>query len=295
MEKISRRSLLKASAGTAAFISIAGPSTISFAADDALERVKKAGVLRVAFANEAPFAYKAEDGTLTGSEVEILRAIFKEAGVENLEGVVVDFGSLIPSLIAGRVDVIGAGAWIRPERCEQIDFSSPTYSTGEAIWVKKGNPHGLRSFRDIAEKNVNCAFIVGSAELVYADVAGIAADKRVILSSYETAVAALQANRVECVVQLAMSAHSLFDRLNDPELELITELSEDPIDQNGKPVRNYGAAGFRKADQSLRDFYDAQLATLRSSGRQLELMAPFGFTEHDLPPADLTAAQVCAG
>lgn len=295
MANISRRELLKATAGTAAFVSVAGVSTLGFADDGSLERIKKAGVLRVAFANEAPFAYQAADGTLTGSEVEIIRAIFKEAGVEKLEGVVVDFGSLIPSLIAGRVDVVGAGAWIRPERCQQIDFSSPTYTTGEAIWVRKGNPHGLMSFRDIAEKNVKCGFIVGSAELVYADVAGIKADQRVILSSYETTVAALQANRVDCVVQLAMSAQSLYTRLNDPELELVTDLSEDPIDQNGKPVRNYGATGFRKSDQSLREFFNVELAKLRASGRQLELMKPFGFAEHDLPPADLTAEQVCAG
>lgn len=293
MNFVNRRSLLKGAAGASVMMLGSAPF-VARAAQTTFERIKSTKVIRVAFGNEAPLAFKGANGTLTGAEPEILREITKGLGVEKLEGVLVDFASMIPSLVAGRVDLIGAGTWIRPERCRQVIYSNPTYTTGEAIWVAKGNPKNLRSFKDIAaNKEVKCALLLGSAEIGYADIAGIAKEQQVILPNYDTCVAALQASRVDCAIQLTVSARSLHARLKDPNLELVTALKEDPIDQNGKPVRNYGATGFRKEDTELRDFYNAELAKLRASGRQLELMAPFGFVAEDLPPVDLTAEELC--
>ncbi|KRB29676.1 ectoine/hydroxyectoine ABC transporter substrate-binding protein EhuB [Mesorhizobium sp. Root172] len=293
MNLVNRRSLLKGTAG--ASLLMLGPAPFAAkAAQTTFDKIKSTKVVQVAFGNEAPFAFKAADGTLTGSEPEILREITKAIGVEKLEGVLVDFASMIPSLVAGRVDLIGAGTWIRPERCKQIIYSNPTYTTGEAIWVAKGNPKNLRSFKDIAaNKDVRCALLLGSAEIGYADIAGIAKEQQVVLPNYDTCIAALQAGRVDCAIQLTLSARSLYSRLNDANLELVTKLTEDPIDENGKPVRNYGATGFRKEDTELCEFYNTELAKLRASGRQLELMAPFGFLEEDLPPPDLTAEELC--
>src|SRR5690606_4045881 len=119
---------------------------------DTLERIRAAGVVRVGFANEAPFAYvDTETGRLTGEAPELARLAFRQLGVEELEGVLTEFGSLIPALQAGRFDVIAAGMYITPQRCQEVLFSDPTYAIGEAFIVPAGNPLDLHSYQDLRD------------------------------------------------------------------------------------------------------------------------------------------------
>ena len=85
-----------------------------FAQDEetTLERVQREGVVRVGFANENPYAYAELDGTLTGEAVEVARTVFERLGIPEMEGVLTEFGSLIPGLQAGRFDVITAGMYM---------------------------------------------------------------------------------------------------------------------------------------------------------------------------------------
>ena len=57
-----------------------------------------------------------------------------------------------------------------------------------------------------------------------------------------------------------------------------------------------GAAVFRKGDDELREAFNAELATLlQDKEKWLELVEPYGFTEAEMPPPDLTAEQLCQG
>jgi len=125
--------LLSAAAVTA--VSSAGAS-----AETTLERAKKQGYIRVGFANEAPFAYATPDGKLTGEAPEIAKVILKRMGIPEVDGVLTEFGSLIPGVKARRFDIIAAGMFINPKRCKEIAFSEPSYGIGEAILVKIGQP-----------------------------------------------------------------------------------------------------------------------------------------------------------
>ncbi len=58
-----------------------------------------------------------------------------------------EFGSLIPGLQAGRFDIIAAGMFVNPKRCEQVQFSEPTYGIGQAFLVAEGQPEGHRRLR----------------------------------------------------------------------------------------------------------------------------------------------------
>ena len=84
------------------------------------------GAVRIGYANEAPFAYYDNaTGKLTGESVEVTRYLLKEVGISRVEGVITEFASLIPGLKARRFDIIAAGMYINPRRCEQISFSEP--------------------------------------------------------------------------------------------------------------------------------------------------------------------------
>ena len=259
-----------------------------------LDRIKAAKSVKVAFANEQPFSYD-EGGKLTGATPSLLREVLKEQGVENLEGVLTEFSALIPTLQSGRVDIISAGMFINPTRCKEIIWGNPEYQTGEAFVVKKGNPKNLKSFADIAaNKDVKVAVLLGSEEVEFADIAGITKDQQVVVPDYATGVSSVQAGQADAVIQLTISLRPLFERTNDPNLEFVY-LDEQPKNKDGKTITSYGGTGFRKEDTGLRDLYNAGLKKLRDSGKQLEIMSAFGFTEQDLPPADLTSDTICAG
>ena len=259
-----------------------------------LDRIRAEGKIKVAFSNEAPFSFD-DNGKLTGSAPELMREILKEQGVETLEPSLTEFAALIPALQSGRVDVIGSPIFITPVRCEAILFADPEYQTGEAFVVKKGNPKNLKSFADIAaNKDVKVAVLLGSAEVEYAKIAGITDDQQVVIPDYPTGISSLQAGQVDAVIQLTISLRDLFKRTNDPNLEFVY-LDEQPKNADGKTITSYGGIGFRKEDAALRDLYSAGLKKLRASGRMLEIMKGFEFEEEDLPPADLTSDEVCAG
>ena len=116
-----------------------------------LEKIQRVGVVKVGYANEAPYAYlDQQTGELTGEAPEIARVLFQQMGVDQIEGILTEFGSLIPGLKSGRFDVIAAGMYITPERCRAIAFTNPTYKIGEAFLVKAGNPLQLNSYEDVA-------------------------------------------------------------------------------------------------------------------------------------------------
>ncbi len=107
-------------------------------AQSTLEKARNEGVIRIGFANEAPYGYATPSGELTGEAPAVAKEIFSRLGIENVEGVLTEFGSLIPGLRAGRFDVIAAGMFIPPERCAQIQFSEPSYGIGQAMLGKPG-------------------------------------------------------------------------------------------------------------------------------------------------------------
>jgi polar amino acid transport system substrate-binding protein len=69
-----------------------------------LEKIRAAGKIRVGYANEAPYAYQdPATGGLTGEAPEVARAVLRDLGEIEMEGVLTEFGSLIPGLKAGRL------------------------------------------------------------------------------------------------------------------------------------------------------------------------------------------------
>src|SRR5438874_13035626 len=94
---VSRRTLLKSAAGVLAASSLVAASRSAFA-ETALERIKAQGYIRVGFANEAPYGFATPDGKLTGEAPEVAKAVLANMGITQVDGVLTEFGSLIPGL-----------------------------------------------------------------------------------------------------------------------------------------------------------------------------------------------------
>jgi len=257
-----------------------------------LAQVRDRGVLRVGYANEAPFAYMDQDrGRLTGEAPEIAREMARRLGIAKVEGVLTEFGALIPGLKAGRFDVIAAGMYITPQRCREIAFSNPTYRIGEAFIVRRGNPLDLHSYADVAaHPTARLAVVVGTVERGYARALGVPDDRVLVLPDAPAAVAALQAGRVDAYGGTRLTVDDLLGKLTGDELVRATPFANPVID--GRPAVGYGAFGFRKDEDGLRAAFDRELADFIGSPAHRKLVRPFGFTEAALP-GGATAARLC--
>lgn len=255
-----------------------------------LERAKAEGKIVVGFANENPYAFETAEGELTGEAVEVARAIFAELGIEEMEGRLVDFGSLISGLQAQQFDAITAGMFVNPDRCQQVAFANPEYRVGEALGVKPGNPENLHSYEDIAaNSDLKVGVMVGAIEIEYLKAAGVADDQIQIFDKQPDVIAALQAGRVDAVTMTGPSLQAFLADGNET-FERVEDFKQPVVD--GEEVWGYGATAFRLGDEDFQQAFSEELAKLQESGRLLEIISEFGFTEAELP-GDVTAAQLC--
>jgi polar amino acid transport system substrate-binding protein len=265
------------------------------AAESTLQMGQRTKKLIVGIANEKPYGYVDTNGKPTGAIVEIIRTVLAPYGITELEANVVDFGALIPGINAHRFDIIGAGMYIRPARCKAIAFSNPVTRSGGAFLAKKGNPKGVHSLKEVAAKSdVTLGTQTGTSQVEEVKQAGIAQDRVVLFAKDTEALAGLQAGRVDVIYFPDLEVNTLLDTSHDPNLERVAPFDQ-IIGADGKPAWNYQALGFRKSDTDLIEAVNKQIASLLSSRKLLEIIKPYGYSQNELPPADVTADKICVG
>ncbi|ATW27042.1 ectoine/hydroxyectoine ABC transporter substrate-binding protein EhuB [Candidatus Formimonas warabiya] len=253
-----------------------------------LEKAKSQGYVTVGFANEAPFAFATPEGKLTGQNVEICRAVLKNLGINEMQGVLTEFGSLIPGLKAGRFDMITAGMYITPERAQEVAFADPEYTIGGGLAVKKGNPLNLHSYSDIAANpNVKISVMGGVSEIDQLKACGVKEDQMVISPDNPAALAALIAGRVDCFTATSPSVKNVVETANNPNIEMVMDFKIAEV--NGKRQQGFGSSAFRQEDTDFVEAYNAELKKLKESGKVLEIQKEFGFTEAEFAAPELTA------
>ncbi|APU13489.1 MULTISPECIES: ectoine/hydroxyectoine ABC transporter substrate-binding protein EhuB [Actinoalloteichus] len=275
-------------------VGVAGCSSIDLSTagggGDLLDQLRDRGNVRMGFANETPFAYIDSEGDLTGQAAEVGKEIFRRLGVDSFVPKLADFSSLIPGLNAGLFDVISAGMYITPARCEQILFTNPDYNAPYAFLVPEGNPLGLTTLEDVvANPDVVLGVIVGGVEESVATGVGVPSDQIVVFPDQVSGIDGVAAGRADAFLLSTLSLRSALGGRPDSGLEL----SEPPfiptvdgVDQNGA-----GGFGFRLGEANIVESFNSELATLKSEGLLLPIVEPFGFTEDEM--TDLTAEELC--
>ncbi|WLW64220.1 ectoine/hydroxyectoine ABC transporter substrate-binding protein EhuB [Achromobacter aegrifaciens] len=296
----SRRMLAALSLGVLAACSDSGsdkaaPAASAPAAASTLEAAKAAGKIRIGYANEAPFAFMdSKEGKVTGESVEIARVVLKRMGINEVEGVLTEFGSLIPGLQAKRFDIIAAGMYVTPERCQQVAFSDPTYGVGQSFLVKQGNPKNLHSYEDVMKNpDAKLGVVVGAIEAEYASKIKVPPAQVVVFPDAVSALSGVQAGRADAYAATALTVNDLMGKASAASgLEKADPFKDPVID--GKDVRGYGAYAFRSDDKAFADAFNAELAKFIGTEEHQKLVTPFGFTAQELPKG-VTAAKLCAG
>ena len=260
-------------------------------ADSTLDEVRKKGFIRVGFANEAPFGYATPAGKLTGEAPEVARAILKKMGIANVDGVLTEFGSLIPGLRAGRFDIIAAGMFINSKRCKQINFSEPSYGIGQAFLVKEGNPKGVNDYNDVAKMaGVKLGVMAGAVEKGYAKDSGVPSAQILTFPDGPSGLAAVQAGRVDAFALTSLSIANLVSTSGKGGGVASTK----PFGMvAGKSVKGHGGFGFRKEDKGLHAEFNKHLKAFLGTKEHLDLVTAHGFGKGYLP--NKTTAELCAG
>jgi len=254
-------------------------------AQTTLERIRETGTVRIGYANETPFAYTDASGQVTGESPEIAKKIFQQMGIAKVEAVLTEWGALIPGLRAGRFDLIAAGMYITPPRCQQVIFTDPHYQIPDTLLVRKGNPKNLHSYQDIAkDPSIKLAVMAGTVELGYAREGGVS-DVQILQVPDTTAqLQAVRAGRADAASATWLTVKNLAAKGGD-SVEMVMDFVDDPAHTG------YGGLAFRPEDSDLRDAVNRQLKSWLGSDEHLTTVAPFGFERANL--TDKTAAQLC--
>lgn len=281
-----RQPLVKAMGWVLVAIVATALQTLTVFAETTLEKARQQGYIRVGFANEAPFGYATPDGKLTGEAPEVAKAVLARMGIAEIDGVLTEFGSLIPGLKAGRFDIIAAGMFITPKRCKQVSFSEPSYGIGQAFLVSEGNPKRLKTYADVAQQSdVKLAVMAGAIERDYAKKAGVSLSQLMTLPDPPSMLAAVQAGRADAAALTALSIANLADKGDGVES---TPPFATVADQS---VMGHGGFGFRTADRDLLAAFNEHLKAFLGTKEHLDLVTPLGFGKGFLPTK--STAELC--
>ena len=100
-----------------------------------------------------PFEYKAQNGTIIGFDIDLIKKILTDQGY-TVEVQDIGFDSLIPALQTGKINVIAAAMTITDVRKQQVDFSNPYYNANQAVLVKVGADVNITNINDLANYSV---------------------------------------------------------------------------------------------------------------------------------------------
>jgi polar amino acid transport system substrate-binding protein len=289
---ISRRNLLRGAGAAALGISVAGwvtsCSTVPVggpatgATTNLLDTAKEQGFIRVGIANEPPYTQVSPDGKVTGCEPAVLRAVCKRLGIDEVQGIITPYESMIPGLNANRWDVIAAGLFMKQSRCSQVLYSEPVIVSTESFAMPKGNPKGILTVADIiANPALRIAVLPGGFEEGVLKAAKVPASQQVKVNDGRSGLEALTANRADAFMLPTLSLKSLAE--NDGSFDITAPIKDAP--------RTGSGAAFRKADTSFHEAYNRELAAFKATPEFGAILTKWGFDPTVVEGA--TAEELC--
>jgi len=198
-----------------------------------------------------PFSYLDSSGNPTGFDVDSMKWIAQKKGL-NVKFQPTAWDGIIPSLQAGKIDMVYAGMSITPERAEQVNFSTPYWEVNQEVVARNDSTitiDDVKSGKAIIGAQSGCtAAIWVDSNLV--STGKMSQDKLKLYANTPLALDDLVAGRVDAVMY------------DDHVLKTMIE---------GKPVKSIGnietkeefGIAVRKSDPAL-------LATLNDGLTQLK-------------------------
>ena len=235
-------------------------------AEDTLDAIRARHKLIAGVKNDTPpFGYVDEKNEVVGFDVDIVREVAKALEVE-LELVKVTSPTRIPLLVSGNIDLSAASMTHTREREAVIDFSITYYTGAQSLLVPAESP--IKGLGDLAGKTV----AVQQGTTLEKTLAKVAPDAKIqSFRDYTTAWLALRQGRADAFT-------GSYDVLRGfareaPGFQIV----------GGKFSLEPFGIGIRHGDWRLRNFVNAVLQDLWTSGRYREIYLKWFQVEPDVP------------
>lgn len=219
---------------------------------------------------ELPPYFMTDGDTASGIEWEMLKTAATYAGIDDVKFQVADFDSLIPSIQAGRVDLMPAHE--TKDRLKAIAFTTPVYWYGPTIAVPKDNPGNITGFEDLTGDDVKVGVVKGSAAQIYME------QVKGTITPYKdqnSELAALSAGRDTAALEDSVTIAEYIKANPDAKIEVLEGKSLDP-----KTLYDLGYGyfeyGISKDACSLNAALSQSIAMLRAEGVYKNILSDAG-------------------
>lgn len=206
-----------------------------------------------------PFNSLETDGTLTGFDIDIARALCEEMKAE-CEIVTNDWDGMIPALQSKKFDAIIASMSITPERLQQVDFSKKYYNTGPAIAVPKDTD--ITDVEGLKGKTLGAQTSTTHAN--YAEKHMAESELKLYPTADEYKLD-IQNGRIDAVIDDVVVLSEWVKSENGACCKILTPLPVD-VEINGEGA----GIAVRKGDP-LADKFTAAIAAIRENGKYKEI------------------------
>ncbi|WP_457664113.1 ABC transporter substrate-binding protein [Sinorhizobium medicae] len=209
-----------------------------------------------------PFNNLESDGTLTGFDIDIAKALCEEMKAD-CTFVTQEWDGMIPALIAKKFDAIVASMSITEERKQQVDFTNKYYNTPPAIVVPKDSPITEATAAGLSGKVLGAQSSTTHSNYAEAHM------KEFELKLYPTAdeyKLDLANGRIDAAIDDVVVLSEWLKTEDGACCKLLGTL---PID----PVINGEGAGIavRKGDDALREKLNKAIEAIRANGKYKQI------------------------
>lgn len=246
-----------------------------------LAKVKADGKITVGTSNDAPLSYiDSASNKPTGVLTDVIVEFLKREGIADpkIDMVSMQFGSLIPAIQSGQIQIIGDAMYVRPARAQIIDFTMTTFYNPEGLDVAKGNPKNIHQLADLCGKSAGTYLGTTYVDTLNAASAKCASGSPIDIKQYpkiEDVFADLSAGRIDAaVVDASLSGYAL---VQNPSLNF--ELVGDYTPES-KSTNNC-AFGIAKGNQDFLDAFNKDYQAMLDDGTAAQLFTKWGLTPTD--------------
>ncbi|UTH13210.1 amino acid ABC transporter substrate-binding protein [Macrococcus equipercicus] len=198
----------------------------------------------------APFTYHDKSSNLTGYDVDVVKAVAKEAGYK-AKFVETQWDSMFSGLNAGRFTTVANQVGINDERKAKYKFSEP-YTYTSAVLVTRKENNDIKSFDDVKGKKL--------AQTLTSNYGKLAKDHGAQITQVEgfnQSMELIQSNRVEGTFNEKLSVLDYLKQKKSADVKII----------EGDAEKSESAFVFtKKTDQSVIDDVNKALKTLKDNG-----------------------------
>lgn len=238
-------------------------------AQSAIDEIKQRGELRVAGVLYRPLISPRPNGEYVGIDVEIMKLMAADLGVK-LNIINSEWATAVAGIESKKWDIVPA-ICITEKRKEVIDFSESYITIGATVTTASNNTKGLTSIDAFNRPEVVFAVPSGSwSESVAREVAPNATIKGFGQSTSADLIQEVVSGRADAVIldtpiQTTVALDAFGDKIR------ILPGHNKPLDVRACKV----GYGYRKGDTKMRDYIDAFVSKMKSSGKLDALVTQF--------------------